>query len=105
MKFLNNILEIIDNEIQDETLKKKLKEAIIKHDSTLRLVEHSWLQKNWRPLIMMMLAGMIVCNYTLAPILGFTPIALPEEIFQLMKIGLGVYITGRTIEKIVALKR
>jgi len=113
--FVREISEVIDSEVQDETLRERLKEAIrlrlygegsgfIKYGLALRLVEHSWLQKNWRPLVMVMLAGMVVCNYMLVPMLGFTPIVLPKEVFQLMKIGLGVYITGRTVEKIMALK-
>jgi len=103
-EFEKEILNIIDEKIQDEELKKDLKKDLVKHLLALELVEHSWLQKNWRPLVMISFAGMIVYNYVFSSIFGFTPMEIPNEVFQVIKIGLGFYVTGRTVEKIMALK-
>ena len=103
-EFEKEILNIIDEKIQDEELKKDLKKDLVKHLLALELVEHSWLQKNWRPLIMVSFAGMIVYNYIFSFIFGFTPVEIPNEVFQVIKVGLGFYVTGRTVEKIMALK-
>jgi len=114
--FEEKILSVIDKEIQDETLKKKLKERIklkleeikielLKCGLALRLVEHSWLQKNWRPLTVVMLTGMVVCNYVLCPLLGLAPVEIPSEVFRVIEIGLGAYVVGRTIEKVSVLRK
>ena len=47
---------------------------------------------------------MIIYNYVFSSIFGFNPVEIPKEVFQVIKIGLGFYVTGRTIEKIMALK-
>ena len=102
--FIKEISDIIDKKIQNEDLRKSLKEDLIKHFFALRLVEHSWLQKNWRPLVIVSFAGMIIYNYVFSSIFGFNPVEIPKEVFQVIKIGLGFYVTGRTVEKIMALK-
>lgn len=59
----------------------------------------SWLQRNWRPITMMALVGM-VCVYWM----GFTSRELDEpvilSILDIVQIGLGGYIGGRTAEKL-----
>lgn len=59
----------------------------------------SWLQRNWRPITMLWLMGLISSYW-----LGFTPINLTPEaidgLFLLVQIGLGGYVTGRSIEKV-----
>ena len=114
--FEEKILSVIDKEIQDETLREKLKKRIrlkleeikielLKCGLALRLVEHSWLQKNWRPLTVVMLTSMVVCNYVLCPLLGLAPVEIPSEVFRVIEIGLGAYVVGRTIEKVSVLRK
>ena len=66
----------------------------------------SWMQRNWRPLVMLMFALIIFNNYILFPYLSlFTDKAVmldtPPELWSMMKIGLGGYIVGRSAEKSV----
>jgi len=60
----------------------------------------SWLQRNWRPLLMLWFAGLVGAHW-----LGFTPPNLSEATVQslltIVKIGVGGYILGRSGEKIV----
>ena len=60
----------------------------------------SWLTANWRPLTMITFVFLIVARW-----LGFTAENLtPElelELFKIIKIGIGGYIGGRSLEKIV----
>jgi hypothetical protein len=60
----------------------------------------SWLQRNWRPVTMLAFVGTVVGH-----MYGLTPDDItPEEamsLFDLVKIGLGGYVVGRSAEKIV----
>lgn len=59
----------------------------------------SWLQRNWRPIIMMALSTM-VCVYWM----GWTHQELDQpvilKILDIVQVGLGGYIGGRTAEKL-----
>ncbi len=59
----------------------------------------SWLQRNWRPIIMMALSTM-VCIYWM----GWTHQELDQpvilKILDIVQVGLGGYIGGRTAEKL-----
>ncbi len=64
----------------------------------------SWLQRNWRPLLMLVIICIVANNYILYPYLSiFTDkvrvLDLPDRLWQLMEIGVGGYILGRTAEK------
>ncbi|MBI9073775.1 MAG: hypothetical protein JEZ02_00090 [Desulfatibacillum sp.] len=67
----------------------------------------SWLQRNWRPVLMMSIVAIVVNNYLLVPYGQlFFPgsvkvLELPPALWELMKIGVGGYVVGRTGEKVV----
>lgn len=66
----------------------------------------SWLQRNWRPLLMLTFTTIIAWQYLFFPILsGFFPalvqLAIAPEMWELLKIGVGGYIVGRTGEKMM----
>jgi hypothetical protein len=66
----------------------------------------SWMQRNWRPILMLTIVAIIVNNYILFPYAGaifpdvIKVLDLPSELWTLMTIGVGGYIGGRTVEKI-----
>ena len=66
----------------------------------------SWLQRNWRPVLMISIVGVVVNNYILFPYgkLFFPEsvvvLDLPQDLLALMKIGVGGYVMGRTGEKV-----
>ena len=64
----------------------------------------NWLQKSWRPIVMLSLIGVIVNTYLIIPYLNmFLPskiiLPLPESFFDLLTFGVGGYIIGRSFEK------
>ena len=67
----------------------------------------SWLQRNWRPILMISIVAIVVNNYLLVPYgQMFFPgsvkvLELPPALWELMKIGVGGYVIGRTGEKMV----
>lgn len=65
----------------------------------------SWLARNWRPILMLVFTYIVAHNFVFAPVLSaFTtkiqPVPLPPEMWDLLKIGMGGYIVGRSVEKI-----
>jgi len=66
----------------------------------------SWLTKNWRPLTMVTFVVIIANNYILYPYLSLfwtkaPMLTIPTDMWQLLKIGLGGYVIGRSVEKSV----
>ena len=68
----------------------------------------SWLQRNWRPILMLVIVAIVANNYLLSPYInaifgaGSVPtLDLPERLWDLMTLGVGGYITGRSVEKAV----
>ncbi len=65
----------------------------------------SWLQRSWRPFLMLSITLILVNNYLIIPYLKFFGInapvlVFPAEFWQLLYIGVGGYIGGRSAEKI-----
>jgi len=60
----------------------------------------SWLQRNWRPILMLWFAGLVGAHW-----LGFTPPNLPESVvmglLDIVQVGIGGYVLGRSGEKII----
>jgi len=65
--------------------------------------EH-WLAANWRPITMLTFVFIIANNYILYPYLSLffdsAPVLdIPPDMWDLLKIGLGGYVVGRSAEK------
>jgi len=58
----------------------------------------SWIQRNWRPITMLVFVGLVVAKW-----LGFTAPGVSEDIelalLDIIKVGLGGYVVGRSVEK------
>ena len=65
----------------------------------------SWLQRNWRPVIMLTFGAILANNYIIVPWLqafGIETVAvleIPDGMWGLLSVGLGGYVIRRTIEK------
>lgn len=65
----------------------------------------SWMQRNWRPVLMLTIVLIVANNYLINPYLkamfGWDiQLVLPEQLWTLMTIGVGGYLAGRSGEKI-----
>ena len=54
----------------------------------------SWLTTTWRPITMLTFVGLIVWSQ-------FTGMVIPEDLWFVVKLGLGGYLGGRSVEKSV----
>ena len=66
-----------------------------------------WIVAAWRPITMLTFVAIIANNYLLYPYLSLfwtqAPLLeLPESLFELLKLGLGGYVVGRSLEKSIA---
>ena len=64
----------------------------------------SYLQRNWRPILMLTIVAIVANNYLLYPYLRLfwqaaPELVLPDALWNLMQIGVGGYIVGRSTEK------
>ena len=109
---------LIDNLFTSDEEKSKAKAKLIELDQRGELAkigaaagvvqaeaesEH-WLTANWRPLTMLTFVAIIANNYILVPwleTLGAPAVSLeiPPDMWDLLKLGLGGYVVGRSAEK------
>jgi hypothetical protein len=61
---------------------------------------NSWMARNWRPSLMFVFIAIIANNYLIAPIFSLSVLTVPDQMWELIKIGLGGYVIGRSAEKI-----
>jgi hypothetical protein len=114
---IGNAIDKIDKSDEKLELQLKYKEllmnmegACIDYESRLletksKIIEsetkgESWLQRNWRPMLMCICMFIIFTNYVLVPFFQITPAILDDHIWNLMELGIGGYVAGRSLEKI-----
>lgn len=61
----------------------------------------SWLQRNWRPILMLTFTFIIAWNFVFAPVFSLEAVPVPADMWELLKIGIGGYILGRSAEKVL----
>lgn len=59
-----------------------------------------WLAANWRPILMLTFTYIILHNYVIVPIFNVPAASIPADMWELLKIGVGGYVIGRSAEKI-----
>jgi len=65
-----------------------------------------FLTSSWRPILMLVITAIVAMNYLITPIIKiFYPempmLDLPEELWNLLTVGVGGYIVGRSGEKMI----
>jgi len=66
-----------------------------------------WLTHSWRPITMLTFVFIIAWNYIFGPIISAmfgveVTLPIPSDMWDLLKLGLGGYVLGRSGEKIVS---
>jgi hypothetical protein len=109
--------KVLDKFVEDKDLSKKINAEIthellnlgeteMKEASAIIRAEansQSWIARNWRPITMLVFVFIIANNYIIYPYLSLffaaAPILeLPPDMWDLLKIGMGGYIVGRSVE-------
>ncbi len=118
---LPGVFKEVDKAVPDQDLSARLKAsiqaAILSADAeqlatqagvvTAEAKGESWLQRNWRPVTMLVFVFVVANNYIIAPYLQAlfswsVSLPTPPDLWALIKLGLGGYVVGRSAEKCVA---
>ena len=82
---------VISNVIKAESEALQAKASIVRAEAQ----SDHWLAANWRPIVMLLFAGLAVLDA-----FGALPNPLAEDMWLLLQIGIGGYVVGRSGEKI-----
>ena len=110
------IADIVDQSVADKDLATRMKAELavrlaeldaeaLRSRSAVIMSEssgQSWLQRNWRPLTMLVFVGLVVARW-----LGYSAPGISEQVelklLSIIQFGLGGYVIGRSAEKFAAL--
>lgn len=91
--------EKIKQSIQQQLLSGQLKELEAQAQIITAEAKGGWLQRNWRPILMLVFAGLVVAHW-----FGFTAPNIPESVqnslLNIVLVGMGGYVMGRSAEKV-----
>ena len=79
-----------------------LKVSQVKADVLKVELSGNWLQRSWRPIIMLSFGFIVIYRYFVAPTFSLPMAELPENFWNLLELGLGGYVIGRSAEKILS---
>ncbi|MCR4377572.1 MAG: holin family protein [Rhodospirillales bacterium] len=110
---LSGLLSVVDKAVEDKDqaalIKARLHEQVLNGSmqelaaaAKIIVAEaqgESWLQRNWRPLLMVMFGVIIANNYLIVPLFNTPSALIPPDMWDLLKLGVGGYVVGRTVEK------
>ena len=121
---VNTIGTTLDNLITSDSERLKAKEAIssIVLDNLTKITEQqkevlvtelqgTKLQRNWRPILMLSFGVIVVSNFFVLPLINvflqspeltqfITDFGNQESFWELLKLGMGGYVIGRSVEKV-----
>ncbi len=109
VKAVGDIVDnVFTNDEEKSTAKKQLTEVVLKSLNDVAEVQGevirtemkgNFLQKSWRPLMMLTFGVILVCKW-----FGLTndsiPLELELQLLDIVKLGLGGYVVGRSVEKV-----
>jgi len=109
---LNGFFSAVDQTIEDKDeaarLKNRLQEMVLtgqmrEVEAAMKIVVAeaeggSWIQRSWRPVTMLTFVALIVARWLGLTAPGITP-EVELALFEIIKIGLGGYVVGRSVEK------
>ena len=80
---------------------QKLKLQQLQTEVILAEANGNWLQRSWRPILMLSFGFIIIYVKFIAPLFSLTIPPLEVEFWSLLKLGIGGYVVGRSGEKIM----
>lgn len=91
---------ILKKKIAGIVLEKMTEIAQVKSEVIQTEINGNWLQRSWRPLIMLAFAAIVIYNKFIGFILNLPVAPLEGEFWAMLELGLGGYVIGRSLEKV-----
>ena len=60
----------------------------------------NWLQRSWRPILMLSFGFIVIYVKFIAPLFSLPIPPLENEFWNLLQLGIGGYVVGRSVEKV-----
>jgi len=114
---LGDVLKkVIPDSDKGAEIEREVRLALLSHTDSLEAMRGkivleeaksgNWLTSAWRPILMLVIIAIIAMNYLVFPIIGiFYPemirLELPVELWNLLTVGVGGYVVGRSGEKMI----
>jgi hypothetical protein len=89
-----------ENVIKQILIEKQLELQKMQTEIIVTEAKGNWLQRSWRPMLMLAFGFIVIYVKFLAPVFNLTIPELEIEFWELLKIGIGGYVVGRSAEKI-----
>jgi hypothetical protein len=110
---VKEIGKVIDNLFTSEEERLKAKNEVFKvlQEQQLELqklqteiilaeANGNWLQRSWRPILMLAFGFIVIYVKFIAPLFSLPIPPLENEFWNLLQLGIGGYVVGRSAEKI-----
>lgn len=86
--------------IKEIILSKQLELQRMQADIIIAEAKGNWLQRSWRPILMLAFGFIVIYVKFLAPLFDLKIPELENEFWNLLQLGIGGYVIGRSAEKI-----
>ena len=101
---LDGLITSKEEKMQAEIALKQIfiqKELELQTDIIVEEAKGNFLQRSWRPILMLAFGFIVIYVKFLAPLFGLTIPPLENEFWNLLQLGIGGYVIGRTGEKMM----
>ena len=88
------------NKILQVLKEKELELQKMQTDVIIAEAKGNWLQRSWRPILMLSFGFIVIYVKFIGPLFNLPIPELELEFWELLKIGIGGYVVGRSVEKV-----
>tara|TARA_R110000868_G_scaffold9795_3_gene48225 strand:+ start:1547 stop:1942 length:396 start_codon:yes stop_codon:yes gene_type:complete len=89
------------NVIKQILIQKELELQKMQTEIILAEANGNWLQRSWRPILMLAFGFIVIYVKFIAPLFDLRIPELENEFWNLLQLGIGGYVIGRTGEKMM----
>ncbi len=90
-----------ENVIKQILIQKELELQKMQTEIIVTEAKGNWLQRSWRPILMLAFGFIVIYVKFLAPLFDLRIPELENEFWNLLQLGIGGYVIGRTGEKMM----
>ena len=91
---------LLRNELQKIISEKALEADKMAADIIQTEAKGNLLQRSWRPILMLSFGFIVMYSKFIAPAFGLPNAVLEPDFWALLKLGIGGYVIGRSVEKV-----
>jgi hypothetical protein len=90
-----------ENVIKQILIQKELELQKMQTEIIIAEAKGNWMQRSWRPILMLAFGFIVIYVKFIAPLFDLRIPVLENEFWNLLQLGIGGYVIGRTGEKMM----